>query len=161
MGKDPKRAGRFSLAMSAFAKSEGYEPNHVVNHGLWASIPGGTIVDVGGAHGDVMLAIAEEFPSLRFVVQDMPSVVETTPKPPAHLKDRVTFMAHDFLTPQPVKNADVYYFRWIFHNWSDKYCVIILRNLIPALKPGARIVINDGLLPEPNTLNLLKERNIR
>ena len=70
-------------------------------------------------------------------------------------------MSHDFFTEQSVKNADVYFFRWIFHNWSDEYCVRILRNLIPALKPHARIVLNDACLPEPNTLSVMAERRVR
>ena len=80
---------------------------------------------------------------------------------PQDVSDRVTFMAHDFMTEQPVKGADAYLFRWIFHNWSDKYCVKILRNLIPALKDGAHIIIQDNCLPEPNTLSYSDEAKIR
>jgi hypothetical protein len=81
--------------------------------------------------------------------------------PPPELSDRIQFMPYDFLTPQPVKNADVYFFRWIFHNWSDKYCIQILRNHIPALKKGARIVINDNVLPEPGSLPRWREERLR
>lgn len=70
-------------------------------------------------------------------------------------------MAHDFITPQPIHGADVYIFRWIFHNWSDKYCVRILKNLIPALKPGAKIVVNDTVLPQPGVLSNWQESRIR
>jgi hypothetical protein len=62
---------------------------------------------------------------------------------------------------QPVKNADVYFFRLIFHNWSDKYCVQILQNLVPALKKATRIVINDNVLPEPGELPVWREEKIR
>lgn len=40
----------------------------------------------------------------------------------------------------------VYYFRWIIHNYSAPYAVSILKNLVPALKPGSRIIINDHCL---------------
>lgn len=70
-------------------------------------------------------------------------------------------MAHDFLKEQPVRNADVYFFRFVFHNWSDKYCIQILRNHIPELKKGARIVINDYVLPEPGTLPSHWEEKLR
>lgn len=80
-------------------------------------------------------------------MQDLPKVVAGGPgKVPAELQDRITFEAHDFYTEQTVKNADVYFFRWICHNQSDKYGVRMLQALIPALKPGARIVINDNCL---------------
>lgn len=77
------------------------------------------------------------------------------------LEGRISFMVHDFFTPQPVHGADVYVFRWIFHNWSDKYCVRILRNLVPALKHGAKVVINDVVLPKPGELSNWHESRIR
>lgn len=71
-------------------------------------------------------------------------------------------MTHDFLLEdQPVKGADVYFFRWILHNWSDKYCVKILRGLIPALKPGAKIILNDNVLPQPGVLSRWQENRLR
>ena len=117
---------------------------------------------VGGSTGFVCVRLAESFPSLRFVVQDLPNVVAgASSKVPKELSNRLTFMEHNFLTEQPVKDAAVYFFRWIFHNWSDKYCVQILRNHVPALKPGARIVIMDNCLPEPNMLHLWQDERIR
>ncbi|KAI0867285.1 hypothetical protein GGS24DRAFT_486087 [Hypoxylon argillaceum] len=70
-------------------------------------------------------------------------------------------MAHDFLTEQPIVGADVYFFRWIFHNWSDKYSIKILRNHIPALKKGAKIVINDNILPQPGVISQWQEDRLR
>lgn len=76
---------------------------------------------------------------------------------PADVASRITFQPHDFLsptTPQPPTNsASVYLFRWIFHNWSDTYAVRILRNLVPGLSKGARIVVCDGLLLSPPPLS--------
>ncbi|KAL8652271.1 MAG: hypothetical protein Q9226_004340, partial [Calogaya cf. arnoldii] len=58
----------------------------------------------------------------RFKDGDLPKVIEDAhiTKMPAELADRVSFMVHHMFTEQPVKDADVYYFRWIFHDWSDK-----------------------------------------
>lgn len=70
-------------------------------------------------------------------------------------------MAHDFFTPQPVKYADVYLLRFILHDYPDRYAVKILENLVPALKDGARLIVMDGVLPEPNTLPKSEERIIR
>lgn len=159
--KEPKRAARFGQGMSAFITSSGYELHHLVDYGLWASINGGTVVDLGGSHGDAMISLARRYQSLKFIVQDLPSTIDSRPSLPIELADQVSFMSHDFLTEQPVKNAEVYYFRWIFHNWSDGFCLRILRNLIPALKQHSKIVINDACLPEPNTLGLMAERRIR
>lgn len=117
---------------------------------------------MGGSQGFACFAIARKFPSLSFVVQDLPPVIEAAKKEvPPGLARRTKFMAHDFLTEQPVHGADVYFFRWIFHNWSDKYCIKILRNLIPALKPGAKVVINDNVPPQPGVLSQWQEERLR
>ena len=117
---------------------------------------------MGGNQGYVSFAIAEAFPSLTLIVQDTagmrtPEAIGTVPP---ELASRVSLTTHDFFTPQTVV-ADVYFFRWIFHGFSEKYCIKILRALIPALKKGARVVINDGTLPEPLTAGWLEERSMR
>lgn len=99
---------------------------------------------------------------MRCIVQDMPAVVQWSRSHLAvHLQGRVEVMEHDFWTEQPVRDADVYYFRWIFHDWSDKWAVKILRQLIPALKTGARVLINDICLPPQGALSLYQERWLR
>ena len=95
-------------------------------------------------------------------MQDLASTVDNAASSlPPELSDRVEFMPHDFFREQPVKGADVYLFRWIFHNWSDDYCIKILRSLTPSLKKGAIIVINDNVLPEPGTMGLWQEGRLR
>lgn len=81
-------------------------------------------------------------------------------KKPADVADRVRFMVHDFLTPQPVQAA-VYYFRMIFHDWPDKYCTKILHQLIPRLVPGSKVVINDVVIPGPGTVPSAREAALR
>lgn len=103
-------------------------------------------------------ALAESHPSLKLIVQDLKPVVLSANLAP-EASSRIELMEYDFFTEQPVNNADVYFFRWISHNWSDKYCIQILRNQIPALKRKAKIVVVDNVLPEPGTLSLWQDRN--
>lgn len=65
-----------------------------------------------------------------------------------------------FLTPQPVHGADVYLLRWVMHDWSDKYCVKILQALVPALKKGARVLVNDICISEPCQLGVAADRGL-
>jgi hypothetical protein len=117
---------------------------------------------LGGNQGYVSFAIAEAFPKLNFVVQDTAGMrtAETIGKVPASLETRVQLTEHDFFKPQPVV-AEAYFFRMIFHGFSDKYAIQVLRALVPALRPGARIIVNDGALPEPGTLDYMDERTMR
>ncbi|KAK8136213.1 O-methyltransferase [Apiospora sp. TS-2023a] len=160
--ENPERAGRFGNAMRSFTEGTGFEVSHVVNGYPWADHGKGRVVDVGGSQGFVSIALARQFPNMEFVVQDLQPVVESAKNAvPADVSSRVQLMVHDFMTEQPVKGADVYFFRWILHNWSDKYCIEILRNRIPALKKGAKIVINDNVLPDPGVMSNWQENRLR
>jgi hypothetical protein len=103
---------------------------------------------VGGANGFASSAISNAYPSLKLVAQD---INVTNDMKTEHIRSNIEFMKYDFFTPQVVKDADVYIYSWIFHNWQDEQSIQILRAAIPALKPGAKILINDGCLPLPNT----------
>jgi hypothetical protein len=117
---------------------------------------------MGGNQGYISFAIAEAFPALKFIVQDTVGMrtQETMGTVPPHLADRVKLTTHDFFTPQ-TEAAKCYFFRMIFHGFANKYCVKILQALIPALRKGSRIVINDGALPEPGTVGYIEERAMR
>ena len=106
------------------------------------------------------IELAKRFPAIRCVVQDLPGTIVTI-KIPLELEGRVQCMAHDFFKEQPIKDADIYFFRWILHNWSGELSTRILRCLISALKPGARILIQDSVVPEYGTSSFYKERNYR
>lgn len=148
--------------MQAFGDGPDITPAFLVDNFPWNSLGTGTVVDLGGSSGSVSKAIAQAHPALKLVVQDRLDVIEAAKQSdiPEELAGRIEFSAHDFFTEQPVE-ADVYLFRYIFHNWPDAYAVKILRQLIPVLKPGARVLVNDHLLPEPNTASLTTEREVR
>jgi hypothetical protein len=73
----------------------------------------------------------------------------------------IEWMVHDYFTPQPVVGADVYLYRFVFHNLYDEKAIDALRAAIPALKLGAKILINDESLPEPGKARLRNERAAR
>ncbi len=118
-------------------------------------------MQIGGSTGHASINIAKEHPRLKCIVQDFdylePKFNELLPE---DLKQRVTFQAHDFFTPQPVKHADVYFFKHILHDWADPLSVRILRALLPALKPGSRVILMDGVLPPRGSVPLQFERMV-
>ncbi|EOD44518.1 putative o- protein [Neofusicoccum parvum UCRNP2] len=115
-----------------------------------------------GSHGHASIAIARQAPELKFVVQDLPSTAEYGRKilDPA-LADRISFLAHDMNDVQPVVGADIYLFRHVFPNWSKKYCVKFLKNLVPALTPDAKVLLSEGCLVEPGVLPYWEEKYLR
>lgn len=56
--------------------------------------------------------------------------------------------AHDFFTPQPPRDRppSVFLLRSILHDWSERYCVTILRHLRNAAGLDTRLLIVDLVL---------------
>ncbi|KAI1499267.1 sterigmatocystin 8-O-methyltransferase [Biscogniauxia marginata] len=109
----------------------------------WGAMGEATVVDVGGSAGHDAVVLARKFPKLTITVQDLPKVrSEFEATLPKELESRVSFMEHDFFKPQKVQ-ADVYLLKMILHDWPDQECTQILRGLIPAIKPGARVILYE------------------
>ena len=159
----PQLGERAARAMAAFTKGFHHDISSLRDGYDWSPIAAkeGLVVDVGGATGHASVTIAQAHPGVRCVVQELPHVVEKVKDDiPDDVSTRVEVTAHDFFEPQTVA-ADVYLFRQIFHDWGDNYCIRILRALIPALKPGVKILANDFILPPPGVLPPTHERQIR
>lgn len=157
----PERAKVFSTAMSWLAQLPGYSPQYLVDHFPFGS-GDITVVDVGGGIGHIARALVEYSPSVQCIVQDRSEVISQAQNTlPAQLEDRIRFQVHDFFQEQPVHGADVYLLRHVLHDWSNKYARKILQALIPALKPGAKVVLNDRIIPGYGEAHYLKEREAR
>lgn len=157
--KDPVRQQRFTDAQSFSHMHESFSMDHLLRGYDFSHAS--SVVDIGGCDGKVAFALAKKYPGInKIVVQDQPHVISGIDIP-GELQGRVEGMEHDFFTPQPVKDADVYLMRWVLHDWSDKYCVKILRNLIPALKKNAKVVVNDICIPEPGQTSIAADRAFR
>ncbi|KAF7527536.1 hypothetical protein G7054_g10430 [Neopestalotiopsis clavispora] len=157
----PERANRFSNNMKAYMLMQEYNASHVLSGYDWGSLGQAQLVDVGGGAGHVTMELAKHFPKLSIVVQDMEKMVEQeSSRIPAEVTGRFEYMVHDMFAPQTVQ-ADVYFFRWVFHNWSDRYCTLIIKALIPALRPGAKIILNETCMPEPGAIAHWREKYLR
>ncbi|KAI5777949.1 O-methyltransferase-domain-containing protein [Geopyxis carbonaria] len=158
----PRRSA-FHGCMRSLTASDGFAASRLVDCGVdWKGIgSGGVVVDIGGSHGHVSATLARAYPHLQFQVQDRAEVITAAL---ASLDDKlpsnVTFLPHSFLDPQPTHGADVYLLRWILHDWADDDCVRILRGIVPALtKAGARVVVNEVVLPEAEATQLEPAEN--
>jgi len=115
----PERSRRFGAAMRWMSRGGRFSNDHIVRGYEWAQVDhaNGLVVDVGGGHGSVSIALANSTSKVKFIVQDLPETATHGAKLlPGSLKERVSFMPHDFFGEQPVKGADVYFYRYILHN---------------------------------------------
>ena len=166
IAKDSSRAQRLGDAMRYFHTRPGLKISHVVNGYDWASVRQDgssecTVVDVGGSQGQLSIELAQRYAFIRCVVQDLPGTIEHASPVPSGLQGRVRFMEHDFFQEQPVVGAEVYLLRWILHDWSDDYAVKILQALVPALRSGSKVILNEICMPAVGSVSLRKERSIR
>ncbi|KAJ5546948.1 hypothetical protein N7494_004533 [Penicillium frequentans] len=119
----------------------------------WASLGKALLVDVGGGVGGFPLQLSKVYPDLRFVVQDRGPVVKQGlerfwPKenPSALEAGRVQFLEHSFFNKNPVEGADIYYLRYILHDWSDEYCIQILSRIRESMAPHSRLLICEQVM---------------
>ncbi|XXG94153.1 hypothetical protein Hte_000405 [Hypoxylon texense] len=138
--------------MKVFVTRPDYNPTYVTEYYNWATLGQEQVVDIGGGRGHIAKCLIRCFGNLSIIVQDMDKIIQDAESEMEEdIRDRVKFMAHDLFVPQTVQ-ADIFFLRWVLHNWSDDYCIMILRALIPAPRPGIRIVIQETLMPEPGSV---------
>lgn len=159
--KDAVRGRRFADGMQYLQSHPSFSLEYLIDALAWNKDGAPkTFVDIGGSRGSISIALAQRYPELQCYVQDTPETLQGVLAPNG-LEDRVQFSAHDFLAPQTIKDADVYFMRSILHDWSDKYALKIISNLIPALRDGAKVIVNEVCLPEPNTIPAYHDQLLR
>lgn len=160
---EPERAIRFGGAMSFLSLEGGLVNNsQTINNFDWKSLGKAKIVDVGGSRGHVAIGILRSAPELTAVVQDLPEVIDQAKeKVPSELVGRLNYEVASFFEPQPIKDAAVYYFRRIFHDWPDAECIQILENLVPSMQKGSRLILCDLVVKPPGMDNLVDEKFAR
>lgn len=160
IGQQPERAKRFADAMSFLQAGPHLNVSYLLNNLGWEGENAPKlVVDMGGSRGKTAIEILRKFPEVQCIVQDLPEVLVGA-EIPADLEGRLSFQEHNLFTKQEVE-ADIYLLRGLLHNWSDKYSIQILRNVLPALKNGAKLILNETCLPEPGTLSKYEDQFLR
>jgi hypothetical protein len=94
----------------------------------------GTLVDVAGGHGEVLMSILKACPNVRGILADVGHVIEGA-KPriaAAGLSARCDAVAIDFFKSVPA-GGDAYIMKHIIHDWDDERASLILRNIATAM----------------------------
>src|SRR5882724_8677273 len=107
-----------------------------------------TVVDVGGASGNMLAAILGRYPEPRGLLFDRPHVVVDAEKSlkANGVTDRVTVEAGDFFL-SVTSGGDAYILSHILHDWNDDQCLTILGHCRKAMRPDGRLLIVEMVLP--------------
>ncbi len=110
----------------------------------------GQLVDVGGGHGELMLAVLQAHPHMHGVVYDLPSVIEGANRRLAAstVSERCETVAGDFFSGVPA-GGDAYVLSWILHDWDDESAVRILRNCRNVVPDNGRLLVIEMIVPAP------------
>lgn len=146
LAQHPEEASYFSEAMVGFHSAEPPAVAAAYDFSRFA-----TVVDVGGATGNMLAAILTRHAGPRGVLFDRPHVVRDAP---ALLKargvdERVTIEAGDFFDTVPA-GGDAYLLSHIIHDWNDDRCLTILGHCRKVIKPDGRLLIVEMVLPAGN-----------
>jgi hypothetical protein len=113
----------------------------------------GTVVDVGGGSGALLVALLRAHPEMRGVLIDLPHAVAAAQRAiaAAGLEGRCEAVAGSFFEGVPA-GGDAYVLRAILHDWDDPEATAILRRVREACDDEATLVVVERDLGGPNEL---------
>ncbi|HEU4710334.1 MAG TPA: methyltransferase [Pyrinomonadaceae bacterium] len=108
-----------------------------------------TAVDVGGGQGGLLLDILQANSTLRGILFDTASVVQTITqnRVTAGVAERCKTIAGDFFKAVP-GGGDVYLLAHVIHNWDDDQSSSILENCAQGMDPQGTLLIIEMIMPE-------------
>jgi hypothetical protein len=143
LAQHPDVASAFSETMVGF---HGAEPPAVAEAYDFSGI--GTLVDVGGATGNLLSTVLSRHGALRGVLFDLPHVVSDAPAllQARGVEGRVTIEAGSFFDGVP-PGGDAYLLSHVLHDWSEEQCLAILGNCREAMPRDGRLLVVETVLP--------------
>jgi SAM-dependent methyltransferase len=140
---DPEQQAVFDAAMATFAPQTAMAIAAAYDFSQF-----GTVIDVGGGNGALLIGILGANPRLHGIVFDRPEAAggARSKVGEAGLAARCQVVAGDFFASVP-EGADAYLLKHVIHDWNDEQATRILRNCRRAMKPGAKLLIAEGVYP--------------
>jgi hypothetical protein len=107
-----------------------------------------TVVDVGGGRGTMLIDVLRSHSGLRGVLFDVPQVIALaeTVVADAGMARRLELVAGSFFESVPA-GGDAYILSNILHDWPDAECLRILQACRAAMRPGAKLIVVEGVVP--------------
>lgn len=145
----PERLEQFMNAMSGISKGNFQALAEQFDFSRYR-----TLCDVGGATGQLSMAVARRHPQMRCVSADLPAVVPIAERhvAAAGLADRVAATALDFFA-EPLPKADVITMGLILHDWNLEKKMHLIRAAYEALPPGGAFIVVENLIDDARREN--------
>ncbi|KAD4584043.1 hypothetical protein R6Q59_037072 [Mikania micrantha] len=98
------------------------------------------VVDVGGGFGVTLNMILSKYPTIKGINFDLAHVIQHAPIYPG-----IEHVGGDMFKKVP--QGDAIFMKWILHDWSDDYCVNLLKNCHKALPEHGKVIVVEAILP--------------
>jgi SAM-dependent methyltransferase len=120
------------------------------------------LVEIGGGDGSLLSAILRAHPRMVATLFEGPWVAGRARRSiaAAGLGDRCEVVAGDFFASVPA-GGDAYLLKHILHDWNDERALTLLESCHRAMKPGARLLIVELIIPPGNEPFVGKELDIQ
>ena len=107
----------------------------------------GTLVDVGGGHGQMLASILHAHPTLHGVLFDLPHVVKGAPPllEAAGVADRCQVIGGDAFAAVPA-DYETYLLSRVIHDWDDERAMALLARCHQAMKPQGRVLLVERVI---------------
>jgi len=106
-----------------------------------------SICDIGGGQGTFLIQLLAYYPHIMGFVADLPGAVVSANKmiAKANLSDRCKTISYDFHKEAPPV-CDAYFLVNVLHDWDDKNCIRILKNITSAMNADSRLWILEYII---------------
>jgi hypothetical protein len=120
-------------------------------------MPFGTIVDVGGGHGQLLALMLEAAPAADGVLFEQQSLVGPAEQllREAGMLDRCRVVAGSFFETAP-DDGDLYVLRRVVHDFDDERAVALLATVRRHMPAGATLLLMESVVPPGNEPHFAK-----
>jgi hypothetical protein len=155
----PSREEQFGQAMMGLESLGGWA---MATDGPFSKF--GRYIDVGGSHGHFLYKVLQLNPNKQGILFDRDLVIVNArklwdePSGSYFAEKNATLVSGDFFQDGSIPEAqddDLYYMRYILHDWSDEKSLIILRNIRAKMgNKSATLLIGESAVPERTSVGV-------
>jgi hypothetical protein len=146
LSRHPEKSKNFDRAM---VSAHGREASALVDAYNFKGVK--NLTDVGGGNGSLITTVLKANKHINGSIYDLPDVAQ---RAKANLKaagvaGRCKTIGGSFFESIPA-GSDTYMMRHIIHDWDDKKCIKILRNIAKVIPANGRLLVIESVIEKGN-----------